>query len=61
MDQSSVFRVANRSLFSQVFANGLRHLKHIQSGFSKDWFQLVIGYNFPSLLWVWQLMLLGIP
>jgi hypothetical protein len=28
----------NRSLFAQVFANGLRHLEHIQSGFPKDWF-----------------------
>jgi len=28
-----------------VFADGFGHLKHIQSGFSKDWFQLFIGYD----------------
>jgi len=43
-----------------VFADGLRHLEHIQSGFSKHWLQLFIGYNFPPLLWVLQLMLFDI-
>jgi hypothetical protein len=32
-----------------VFADGLRHLEHIQSGFSKHWLQLFIGYNLPPL------------
>ena len=26
------------SLFTQMFADRLRHLEHIQSGFPKDWF-----------------------
>jgi hypothetical protein len=54
------FLLANRSLFTQVFANGLRHLEHIQSSLSKDWFQLVIGYNFPPLLRVLQLILFDV-
>src|SRR5882724_11471855 len=43
-----------------MFANRLRHLEHAQSGFSKDWLQLSIGYNFPPLLWVLQLMFLDV-
>jgi hypothetical protein len=52
--------IANRSLFTQVFANGLCHLEHIQSGFSKNWLQLFIGYDLPTLLWVLQLMLFDV-
>lgn len=43
-----------------MFADGLRHLKHVQSGFSEHWLQLVIGYNFPPLLRVLQLMLFDV-
>jgi len=46
------YSLRTESLFAQVFADGLRHLEHIQSGFSKHWLQLFIGYNFPPLLWV---------
>jgi hypothetical protein len=35
-----------------VLANGFRHLEHIQSGFSKDLFQLIIGHDLPPLIWV---------
>jgi hypothetical protein len=43
-----------------MFADSLGHLEHVQSGFSKHWFQLFIGYNFPPLLWVLQLMLFDV-
>jgi hypothetical protein len=48
------------SLFTKVFADGLRHLEHIQSGFSKDWFQLFIGYDLTPLLWVLQFVLFDV-
>jgi hypothetical protein len=47
-------------LFTKVFADGLRHLEHIQSGFSKDWFQLFIGYDLTPLLWVLQFVLFDV-
>ena len=48
------------SLFTKVFADGLRHLEHVQSGFPKDWFQLFIGYDLTPLLWVLQLVLFDV-
>jgi hypothetical protein len=42
-----------------VFADGLRHLEHVQSGLSKDWFQLFIGYDLTPLLWVLQFVRCG--
>src|SRR5437016_11514423 len=48
------------SLFTKVFADGLRHLEHVQSGFPKDWFQLFIGYDLTPLLWVLQFVLFDV-
>ncbi|HMH05620.1 MAG TPA: hypothetical protein VK579_02960, partial [Terriglobales bacterium] len=50
----------NRSLFTPMFADRLRHLEHAQSGFSKDWFQLFIGYDLTPLLWVLQFVLFDV-
>jgi hypothetical protein len=43
-----------------VLADGFRHLEHIQSGFSKDLFQLIIGHDLPPLIWVLQFMLFDV-
>jgi hypothetical protein len=43
-----------------MLANRLRHLEHVQSGFSKDWFQLFIGYDLTPLLWVLQFVLFDV-
>ena len=43
-----------------MLADGFRHLEHIQSGFSKDLFQLIIGHDLPPLVWVLQFMLFDV-
>ncbi len=42
------------------FSRHFRDLEHIQSGFSKDLFQLIIGHDLPPLIWVLQSMLFDV-
>ena len=43
-----------------MFADGFGHLEHIQPGFSKDRFQLFVGYDFPPLFWILQFVLFDV-